>query len=350
MAKKVFFSILLAILLLPEAVLADGMLVAPPAGYIYETDQKAVIFYQDKKEKLVISITFNGDAQHFAWIVPTPSKPQANKGSDELFASLQELTRPNYDYPKPMSLGAPGPPADYEGKVYVHETKQIDYYDIVVLSANDANALAEWLNDNGYDYPQNGRYILNDYITNGWFFTAIKINDDYSSGAVNSQFRSGHAIPLVLDFQSDKIVYPLKISSIVHQSNLENSRHYANRLVGVLLYVITGSKQQLPGFETQYAAWIKKKDIEDLAYDDNGNPWFSPSEEKYFLTRLYRRMMTSEMTSDLYLRRAKDNMAVNAPQESEPRGFTAFMVIMLLGGLMAAGLLAVLLMSGMKKE
>ena len=350
MFKKILFIFLLAALLVPGVVLADGMMVPPPDRYIYETDQKAVIFYEDGKEKLVLSTAFNGDVEDFAWIVPTPTRPQVNKASDELFISLQELTLPNYDYPEPTPFKVIGGGVDYAQEVYVHETKRIDYYDIAVLSAANGDALRNWLNNNGYDYPASGGYILDSYIANGWYFTAIKVVDDYLTEGINSQFRSGHAVPLMLDFQSDKIVYPLKISSIVHQNNLDSNRYYANRRIGILLYVITSNRRDLPQFATQYAGWIKKEKIENLAYDDKGNPWFSPSGGKYFLTKLYRPMMASEMTNDLYFRQAKDNTTVNAAEETESRGFTVFIVIMLVGGVVMIGLLALLLASGVRKE
>jgi len=350
MLKRIAFALLIVSFLAPAAVLADGMIVPRPERYVWETEQQAVIFYENNQETLVLSVSFQGNAEDFAWIVPTPSRPEVSKSSDELFASLQELTTPIYDYSQPMPLRETGLMGYDEKGVYVLETKQIDYYKIAVLEANNADSLSQWLKDNGYQYPESGKYILDNYIQSGWYFTAIKIVDDYLSANVEYQLNSGHAIPLKLEFATSKIVYPLKISAIEHQNNVRSDRYYQNQQLGILLYVIADNKQELPQFTAQYAGWLKKNSLENLAYDDNGNAWLRPVKDKYFLTKLYRLMTRAEMNSDLYLRQAGDNTTVNAPDSVESKGFTGFIVAMLVGGLVMLGLLVILLVSGMRKE
>jgi len=196
---------------------ADGMIVTPPSKMMMETDQKAVIFYDEGVENLFLSVTFQGNADEFAWIVPTPAQPEIGKSTDRLFTRLDELTRPEYPvyeerYMNPM-IGATQDAA--EKGVTVLETKEIEYYDISVLEATDNQALYNWLNDHGYRFPQAGNYIVDDYIQKGWFFTAVKINDQRLAAGGSRQLQTGHAIPLKLSFKTDKIVYPLKISSIM---------------------------------------------------------------------------------------------------------------------------------------
>ncbi|OGG86651.1 hypothetical protein A3B87_03055 [Candidatus Kuenenbacteria bacterium RIFCSPHIGHO2_02_FULL_39_13] len=350
MLKRIAFALLAVSFLAPTVVLADGMIVPRPDRYVWETEQKAVIFYENNQETLVLSVSFQGNAEDFAWIVPTPSRPEVSKSSDELFTSLQELTAPIYDYPQPMPLRDASSVGYDEQGVYVLETKQIDYYKITVLEANNVDSLSQWLKDNGYQYPESGKYILDSYIKSGWYFTAIKIVDDYASANIEYQLNSGHAIPLKLEFAASKIVYPLKISAIEHQNNIRSDRYYQNQQLGILLYVITDNKQELPQFSTQYAGWLKKNSLENLAYDDNGNAWLRPAKDKYFLSKLYRLMTRAEMNSDLYLRQAGNNTTVNAPDSVESKGFTGFIVAMLVGGLVMIGLLVILLVSGMRKK
>ena len=350
MLKKFLFVGLLLVLFVPNLVAVDGMVLPPPDYYIWETQQKAVIFYEQGKETLVVSVSFQGNAKDFAWIIPTPSRPQANKASDELFTSLSDLTSPIYDMPRPISLGAPEIRTMKDGQVLVLETQQIEYYDIAVLEATDRQALIDWLNKNGYTYPQSASYILESYIKKGWYFTAVKVNDEYLSQNITGQLRSGHPVPLRLDFLSEKIVYPLKISSVQPNYDLTPARYRPNRQVGILLYVLSDNRQQLPKFITQYAGWVDKATIENLAYDDNGWPWLSPSKDKYFLTKLFRYMSKAEMTNDLFLRQADDNQTVNAPGLRQERGFSGFIVVTLAGGILLLFLLLVLLFSGIRKE
>lgn len=199
-----------------KAASADGGLIPQPGRYIYETDQKAVIFYEKGVENLVLSISFRGDAKEFAWIVPTPSKPAVEKSTDTLFTKLDEMTRPDEMPAYPM-----GGRYDLEGKmmsndagVSVLEEKKIEYYDIAVLEANDKDALYNWLNDHGYRFPLAGTYITDDYIQKNWIFTAIKISDDAPVVITESQLFSGRAVPLRLTFSTDTMVYPLKISAL----------------------------------------------------------------------------------------------------------------------------------------
>lgn len=215
--RKSFLAILTtAICLSPVFVVADGGLIPPPDRYVYETDQKAVIFYDQGIENLILQITFEGNAKDFAWIVPTPKQPQVEKSTDTLFTRLDELTRPE-ERSAPMSagFGLMNTSVDDVGRsVRVVETKKIEYYDINVLEANDKDALYNWLNDNGYIFPQQGKYIIDDYIQKGWYFTAVKIDNEAVSDLVEGQLQNGHAVPLKLSFETENIVYPLKISAV----------------------------------------------------------------------------------------------------------------------------------------
>lgn len=216
--KKVILSLAFCAVSLCAVVFvakADGILVPPPSRTIFETDQKAVIFHDEGIEHLIISITFQGDAGDFAWIVPTPVKPEVTKSTDALFTRLDELTRPEYPVPERENfLGIQGAlDATKETGVTVLETKKIEYYDISVLEASDNQALYNWLNDHGYRFPQAGNYIIDEYIQKGWLFTAVKIDNDRESIA-QGQMNAGHAVPLKLSFATDQIVYPLKISSL----------------------------------------------------------------------------------------------------------------------------------------
>jgi hypothetical protein len=194
---------------------ADGGMIAPSFKKIYETDQKAVIFYDQGIENLILSVTYRGNAKDFAWIIPTPNQPEVEKSADSLFTKLDEITKPEVKFNNPLSSGFGSRTLEAtDNGVTVLETKSIDYFSVNVLEATDSDSLYNWLNDNGYNLPQAGKYITDEYINNKWFFTAIKINDERLSTLTENQLNTGHATPLMLKFKTDKIVYPLKISSL----------------------------------------------------------------------------------------------------------------------------------------
>ena len=347
MIRKLFLTA--AVFLIPLFVLADGGIFPPPDYYMYETDQRAMIFYENKTETLVLSATFRGDAKDFGWIIPTPSRPDVSKSSDELFISLDELTRTQQTYPMPLDIDDAYRTGQNTEDVYIVETKKVEYYDIAVLTAGDSKALADWLSKNNYQFPTTSSYVLDSYIDNDWYFTAVKINTELINQSVGRQLREVHMIPLELKFSSDKIVYPLKISSVMQDfksydylplkqgsgASVEMMPSFQPRIspyypqkAGVLIYVFTpDNKQTIPGFSAQYAGWVEKKTIEELAFDDKGEPWFKPSQEKYFLTKLTRWMSYAEMTNDLYLRNASDNDLVNAESLDKPNKILFWLVM-----------------------
>ena len=362
MLKKLFLTITIA-LITPFFTLADGGIFPPPDYVMYETDQKAVIFYENGLETLILSASFRGDAKDFGWVIPTPSRPEVSKSSDELFTALDELTRVEEDYLRPLSFDEAYQVGLKSANVYIVETKKIEYYDITVLTADNPDALADWLDENNYQFPTGASYILDSYVDNGWYFTAIKIDTEAISSGVSQQLRQGHMIPLQLKFSTDKIVYPLKISSLMQDKRYSTAEHsvdydedegiyrpepilpdypqkyyYYPQKVGILIYVFTSeNKQTIPGFTTQYAGWVKKETIEELAFDDDGDSWIKLGQDKYFLTKLTRWMSYAEMTHDLYLRNAPDNNLVNvSPLEESSKIW--FWVIISISAVMIFGI------------
>ncbi len=324
--------------------------------------------------------------------MPTPARPQVAKSSDELFTSLDELTNPQYNYEKQQPLAFGDYTGSVRGGVTIIETKQIDYYDITVLAATDAYSLYNWLEDNGYNFPSQARYILNDYVNNQWYFTAIKINAEYLTDNINQALKTGHAIPLRLTFTTGKMVYPLKISSVDVTYYQRAERRYGpasdaplgevrldqegNRWqkeadgvwqkldgypsttrygdvmvdkfpggtkyvypsppvtvdrVNILLYIFANHRQELAGFDTQYAGWLKKDTIQDLAVGANGEPWIKPAKDRYYLTRLYKSTTKAEMSYDLYPRQTKTDDTVNAPAEVERSNFNLVILFLIAG-------------------
>lgn len=310
---------------------ADGGVFPPHDSYIYETKQRAVIVHEDNRETLILSIIFQGDSKDFAWVIPTPSQPEVDKGQKQLFNALEELTshKESYGVATP-GLGSKGVE---EEAVTVHEVKQVDIYDIAVLSATDENALFNWLNDNGYTYPASGKYILDSYIEGEWFFTAVRVNNEAASELTTSALNEGTATPLKLTFQSDKIVYPLRISAIVSEEPEATS--YFPDSIGVLLYVLADHKKRAPGFDIEWANWLERQAIQDLATDDQGEPWYTPQANKMYLTALFYDYTISEMTEDVYIINASDNTSVTPGEGPKPTplnwglGFVLALVIFL---------------------
>lgn len=323
--KKILALILLGLFLLPGIALADGGVFPPDDFYILETGQKGVILFENTNETLVLSTSFEGDAKDFSWIIPTPSQPEVTKVSKEIFTNLAELTQTEEQY----SIKSPGFGAtSVEGleTVEILEQKQIGYYDVTVLKSTDKNALYDWLSENGYQYPEEGKYILDDYIRLEWVFTAVKITEDALSDAgLTEKLNFGDISPLRFIFETENIVYPLKISGIARfseepiepiaesGSNNESSSvskkiapTNISRSMPIVIYVFADQKKELINFTTEYANWVEPQEINKLATDEEGNPWVNV-DKKYYLTKMYTNMQLDKMDEDLFPQNAEDD-------------------------------------------
>ncbi len=331
--KAIFIIGFFGFLIVPLIAKADGGLFPPPDFYIRQSEQKAVIFYDKGVETLIISNTFYGNARNFGWVVPTPSRPEIGEAPDELFTSLQELTGQYYGKEVPMPLyremGAG------EG-VEVLETKEVGIFEAKLLTADDPEALAKWLSENKYQFPKEGSYVLENYVKNKWYFVAVKVRPELVWGDVGTKLGSGHATPLKLTFETKKIIYPMKISSLnknfeppvkIYSEWQQDSEFIGTipemapmlpyeRQVGVLLYVFADREKRVPGFSKQYAEIIEPQTIEDLAYDSEGNSWMK-TDKSFVLTKLYRSMSYAEMTDDLILRDVVGGLSIKKDGEGD---------------------------------
>lgn len=297
--------IVLCVGLGPLLARADGAIMPVPDYYMYETGQTAAIFYESdtQTETLVVGMTYQGTAKEFAWLIPTPNKPEVERGSRTLFSEISDLIYGdrNYDYYATGSLQVEEF-SDVGSGVNVVEEKQIDYYDVTVLEATSGQDLLDWLNDNGYTYPTEKQYILNDYVTAGWYFTAMKINAASLDRSVGKALHTGQAVPVQLTFTTANLVYPLRISAVTDDTSTYQS---------ITLYIFDDHKVEASGFYEDYADWVKKDKITNLAHDTNGNPWVEPANKKYFLTQLSASLTPSEMTDDVFPTDAEDNSTID---------------------------------------
>jgi hypothetical protein len=217
MNKKLIAALLVVILFLlttATPVLADGGFFLDSMHQdLYESAQKAVILYGNTTgnstgnytEHLILSVSFEGDAEDFAWVIPVPNKPEIAVTDPELFWELSDFTRTEIHSGGCEGEGAPG-------DVDVIEKQVVGPYATAILSSTNATALADWLNANGYIFPEDGEEIISEYIEKEWYFVATKINavEEGTSEAL----AEGDIEPIVLSFASNQTVYPLRISSL----------------------------------------------------------------------------------------------------------------------------------------
>ncbi len=163
------------------------------------------------------------DNADFGFLVPSPSQPSIEATDDaahDLFDRLNAHIRPRVEYvtttrwqpiiallaPFGLSskIAAPNPTARPTNSVTVLESKTVAGLDVAVLKANDATALTDWLQENGYEVRPALREWVEPYIAKEWIITAFKIA---SQGEVTQ------AQSVRISFATDRPVFPYRVPS-----------------------------------------------------------------------------------------------------------------------------------------
>jgi len=300
---------------------ADGGAFYPPGYYVNEIGQKALIYYQNQTENLVVSASFNGNSQDFAWVIPTPSKPEIFKSSASLFTTLEKITETSdYTLPLDEAMSTFGTNKS-ESSVQVIEEKTIDIYDTAILKATDDKALSQWLQDHGYTFPHDKSYMLEDYINNGWYFVIAKIQNYLTQDSgIKEQLSTGSITPLRLQFQSSKIIYPMKLTRLALDYAKENNPDKTDseaRLnqyfpeMQISLYVLTDSKTTQNQLETKWANWINSNDIANLNNSITEDNWIKGN--KLFLTKLSNSIDIKDVDNDFLITKTANNNVYPVP-------------------------------------
>jgi hypothetical protein len=197
--------------------LADGALfLAKEMSWLdlYESNQQAVILYGNSTgnctgnctgnftEHLILSVSFEGEADKFAWVIPVPGKPEISLSDAELFRELSDFTTRGLPSGGGGGFGCYGEAEGAPEGVDVIEEEVVGPYATAILSATNATALADWLNANGYIFPEDGEEIVSEYIEKEWYFVATKINA--VDAATGLALEEGLIEPIVLSFPSGR--------------------------------------------------------------------------------------------------------------------------------------------------
>lgn len=206
-------AVFLLLLLTGVHAFADGCFVWQRGADLNEPSQKAILCMDEGKETLILQVKYAGEAKDFAWIVPLPAKPDVSVIDDEEspFAEISLYTqrRNRWGY-----RGRDSGEDVKSGTVRVLEQKTVGVYDIAALAANDAKALSDWLNKNGYAFPEKRKDVLAHYTRKKWVYVAMRISAAALSQNGVDRLKSGELQPIRFTFEASEMVYPLTISSV----------------------------------------------------------------------------------------------------------------------------------------
>jgi hypothetical protein len=182
---------------------------------------EAIVFgVEGNNVTMHVQILYEGPAEAFSWVLPVPFQPQVDVGSDRIFTALFQATLPTFQLdiqevdtetcseddfqPKsecppvalmsesaPMSTSTPAADAD---AAVVLEQGSVGPFDFVILEAadKDPSSVFRWLEDNGYDQPDESAALLTHYATNDHKFVALRLQKQAETGEIQ---------PLILKYQ-----------------------------------------------------------------------------------------------------------------------------------------------------
>ncbi|MCB9706238.1 MAG: DUF2330 domain-containing protein [Myxococcales bacterium] len=194
-----------------------------------------VLFIVDEQEGTVeahIQIQYMGDPDKFAWVIPVQSEPDFSAGSELLFTNLLAGTVPTYSFTNTFdcqdksgpSLGCAYAEADFAGDSgegfgsasaggtdggdpgpQIIKREIVGAFEIVVLKGGNAQELYDWLDTHGYAQDPDAPPILEEYLSEGYYFAAAKLV--HGAGVDELQ-------PLVMTYKGNQPCVPLRLTRI----------------------------------------------------------------------------------------------------------------------------------------
>ncbi len=199
-----------------------------------------IVFRQDGSQiTAMVQIQFVGEAADFGWVVPVPSTPTFELGSNQVFSQLEIATRPQFNLDRtgqecgfreqaapvasPESSGGDSDTAD--SGVTVESVEEVGSYIVTVISGNDPQEVANWLAERNFDLSERGAELLAPYIEDGMKFVAVELQNGRDAGDIQ---------PLILNYESDKPVVPIRLTAVAAVEDM-----------GVLVWVV-GDARAVP--------------------------------------------------------------------------------------------------------
>lgn len=210
-------------LISPAYACGCGAMIPDAMSRIGVDRETSAVRWDGRTEQIVMRFTVGGDAKRAAWIMPVPGRATVELGDQRMFSDLAWVTRPElktrtYFWPRdgdwPFSSGltdgaaAPAPGAGAPG-VGVVGREQLGDFDVARLTATDPDALRDWLESNGFKLPDRLATELKPYVDQKWEYVAVRL-------APKEQGKSlgGELDPLKIRFDSDRLVYPMRLSRL----------------------------------------------------------------------------------------------------------------------------------------
>ncbi|HTR83898.1 MAG TPA: DUF2330 domain-containing protein [Reyranella sp.] len=203
-----------------------GFYVGKADSSLFNEASQVILARDGQTTTLSMRNDYRGDPSEFALVVPVPvvlKKEDVKVLDAKVFQHLDDYSAPRLvEYhdedpcapPRPMMAMAPPPAAMAmapapKPQVKVEAFFTVGEFDIVILSAEESDALESWLTTNGYNIPKGASDALRPYVRQGMKFFVARVNlKAHDKGG--SQYLS----PLQFSFSSPKFMLPMRLGML----------------------------------------------------------------------------------------------------------------------------------------
>jgi hypothetical protein len=218
--------------LVPDSALAcGGFFQGPIEERVVNQNAERIVFSRTEDSvSAYIQIRYEGDPADFAWIIPVMTRPQLDVADPALFDVLDWYTAPTFRFPRPGGGGGGGGgglefgcggsasrgmdggdddmggDADADGDtVAVWGEENVGPFSTAVITADEPEDLTRWLEDHEYRIPEEGYGIIAEYVEEGYFFVAVRLQADAGTDLIQ---------PLVITYQGTEPCVPLRLTQV----------------------------------------------------------------------------------------------------------------------------------------
>ncbi len=218
------------------------------------TDERMLLAASTAQSTLYDQIQYAGNPTSFAWVLPIHGTVDVGLSADVLFDSIDVLTAtqivpPEPNCPPPPNCGAQfgaasaaigdGGAADIPGIVTVTKSENVGPYATVQLHSTDSSALDSWLAQNGFAVPADVVPVINEYVTEGFDFLAMKLLPNQGVQAMR---------PVRVTTQGGSLSLPLRMAAVG-----------TGTTVGITIWVVSDGRyepQNFPFFHIDDSALV----------------------------------------------------------------------------------------------
>ena len=247
----------------PKPAEACGGCFVPPTANTLVTGHRMVLSVSKTQSTLYDQITYTGEPDEFAWVLPTKGIVEVGLSSDLVFNQLDFDTAltvlpppsncPVYncgDFANEGNVSASsGTGGASDGGVDVIAQEVVGPYETVQLASTDPGALNDWLANHGYSVPSDIQPIITSYVNNGFNFLAMKLIPGVGVDSMK---------PVRITTQGASPVLPLKMVAAGTGANTT-----------ITLYVVGEGRYEptnFPSFEIAPEAVIWDYNVQDSNY------------------------------------------------------------------------------------